>query len=46
VTIEHNVICFVYSAAGCPTLAINNFWEFLIENNIYFAIILWIVALF
>jgi hypothetical protein len=30
---------------GCPTLTLNHFWQFLIDNQIWFACIIWGVSL-
>jgi hypothetical protein len=38
--------CSLYTSAGCPSLTINNFWTFLNNNSIWFAIVLWVVSLF
>ena len=38
--------CRFSSEAGCAQIKLNYFWQFLSDNKIIFAILLWIVALF
>ena len=38
--------CTMSSSVGCPSLAINHFWQFLVKSRVIFAIVLWITALF
>lgn len=44
--IENHLYCELYAREGCPILAVNSFWRFLIDRAIVFAIVLWICALF
>ena len=43
-TIQIN--CKKYSSSGCPSLTLNNFYTFLINNKIWFVIILWVISIF
>lgn len=36
----------MYLPEGCPTLAVNHFWTFLIERSIVFAVVIWVCGLF
>ena len=40
------ISCTTYVSNGCPTLKNNNFWKFLVNNQIWFMIILWVVSIF
>lgn len=42
--VENKLVCSVWMPNGCPTITINHFWDFLISNRIWFAVILWIFA--
>jgi hypothetical protein len=41
-----SLTCSIYNSAGCPSLTLNNFWKFLFDNKIWFAIVLWIISVF
>ncbi len=41
-----SIECHIGSDAACATIKLNYFWQFLYDNAIIFAILLWIMALF
>ena len=43
---ESLIECNFSSEAGCATIKLNYFWQFLSDNAIIFAILLWIIAIF
>lgn len=45
-TTDSTIECNYPSNAGCATLQLNYFWQFLSDNAIVFAILLWIIAIF
>lgn len=40
------MVCNLNNHAGCAKLKLNYFWQFLSDNRIVFAILLWLMALF
>lgn len=44
--ITNTLSCVYQSAAGCPIIQTNDFWQFLVNNCIIFAIFLWALGIF
>jgi hypothetical protein len=45
-TFQNSIVCSISSTSGCPSLTVNNFWQFLSTNSIWFGIVLWIFSIF
>lgn len=46
ITKRNTMVCSASVTNGCPYLTVNNFWQFLTDNSIWFAIVLWIFSIF